>query len=73
MLLPPLSLLTDEQALFYFKSGYTARIAGTEQGIKETTAVCSPGFAAPFLPLPIEIYVNLHINTLVVISHACGW
>ena len=57
--LPPLSLLTDEQALFYFKSGYTARITGTEQGIKEPTAVFSPGFAAPFLPLPIEIYVNL--------------
>ena len=58
---------------FILSPGYTARIAGTEQGIKETTAVCSPGFAALFLPLSIESYVNLHINALVIINHACGW
>lgn len=57
--LPPLSLLTHSQALFYFKSGYTARIAGTEQGINEPIAIFSAGFGAPFLPLPIETYTRL--------------
>ena len=57
--LPPLSLLTEEQAILYFLCGYTARIAGTEQGIKEPAAVFSSCFGSPFLPLPPHIYAAM--------------
>ncbi|MCX7947965.1 MAG: phosphoenolpyruvate carboxykinase (ATP) [candidate division WOR-3 bacterium] len=54
-ILPPIAKLTKEQALFYFLSGYTAKLAGTERGIKEPTATFSACFGAPFLVLkPIE-------------------
>ena len=48
--LPPISRLTREQAAYHFISGYTAKLAGTEIGIKEPTATFSAGFGAPFLP-----------------------
>ena len=47
--LPPVSRLTAEQAMYYFISGYTAKVAGTEQGIKEPEATFSPCFGGPFL------------------------
>jgi len=47
--LPPVSSLTPEQAMFHFISGYTAKVAGTEVGIKEPTATFSPCFGGPFL------------------------
>lgn len=46
---PPVSLLTAEQALYYFISGYTAKISGTEVGIKEPVATFSACFGAPFM------------------------
>ena len=49
--LPPISRLTTEQAMFHFLSGYTAKLAGTERGLsKEPTAVFSTCFGEPFLP-----------------------
>ncbi|KAL6046856.1 Protein kinase C-like 1 [Balamuthia mandrillaris] len=47
--LPPVSRLTPEQASYYFISGYTAKVAGTEQGITEPQVAFSPGFGAAFL------------------------
>lgn len=49
--LPPICRLTAEQAMYYFLSGYTAKVAGAERGIDEPEADFSPGFGAPFLPL----------------------
>jgi phosphoenolpyruvate carboxykinase (ATP) len=57
--LPPLSRLTPEQAMYYFISGYTARIAGTEEGVKEPQATFSACFGAPFLPLHPGVYAKL--------------
>jgi len=48
--LPPISRLTREQAQYHFISGYTAKLAGTEIGVKEPKATFSAGFGAPFLP-----------------------
>lgn len=49
--LPPISQLNKEQAIHYFLSGYTAKIAGTETGVTTPQAVFSTCFGAPFLPL----------------------
>ncbi len=57
--LPPISLLTEEQAMFYFINGYTAKIAGTEVGITEPKVTFSACFGAPFLPLHPEFYATL--------------
>ncbi len=48
---PPISKLTAEQAMYQFISGYTAKVAGTEAGVKEPSATFSACFGAPFLPL----------------------
>jgi phosphoenolpyruvate carboxykinase (ATP) len=57
--LPPISLLTREQAMYYFISGYTAKLAGTERGVTVPSATFSPCFGAPFLPLPPSYYANV--------------
>ncbi|RYG25816.1 phosphoenolpyruvate carboxykinase (ATP) [bacterium] len=57
--LPPIARLTPEQAMFYFLSGYTAKVAGTEAGVKEPQAVFSACFGQPFLPLPPKVYADL--------------
>jgi len=57
--LPPISRLTPEQAMFYFLNGYTAKVAGTEAGITEPTLTFSTCFGAPFLPLRPHAYANL--------------
>lgn len=57
--LPPISRLTPEQALDFFLLGYTAKVAGTEQGVSSPTATFSPGFGAAFLPLPARQYAEL--------------
>ena len=57
--LPPVAQLTSEQAMYHFISGYTAKVAGTERGIKEPTAVFSPCFGGPFLTLHPTIYSKL--------------
>ncbi len=57
--LPPLSRLTSAQAMYHFVSGYTAKIAGTESGIKEPQATFSTCFGAPFMALPPTVYAKL--------------
>ena len=57
--LPPVAKLTPEQAMYHFISGYTAKVAGTERGIKEPTATFSPCFGGPFLTLHPLKYAEL--------------
>lgn len=57
--LPPLARLTPEQALYHFLSGYTAKVAGTERGVKAPQATFSTCFGAPFLALPAARYVRM--------------
>jgi phosphoenolpyruvate carboxykinase (ATP) len=58
--LPPISRLDLEQAVYYFLSGYTAKIAGTEKSLgKEPSATFSTCFAAPFLPLSPLVYAKM--------------
>ncbi len=57
--LPPLARLTPEQAMFYFVTGYTSKIAGTEIGINEPVATFSPCFGAAFLPLSPAAYTEM--------------
>lgn len=57
--MPPIARLTPEQAMYYFLSGYTSKLAGTEKGIKEPQTTFSTCFGAPFLPLFPHVYANL--------------
>jgi len=57
--LPPISKLTREQAVYHFLSGYTAKVAGTEAGITEPQAVFSTCFGAPFMALHPSVYAEL--------------
>jgi phosphoenolpyruvate carboxykinase (ATP) len=58
--LPPLSRLSPDQAMFHFLNGYTARVAGTERGLgNEPQATFSSCFGAPFLPRNPEVYAKL--------------
>jgi phosphoenolpyruvate carboxykinase (ATP) len=57
--LPPVSRLTPAQAMYHFLAGYTAKVAGTEAGIKEPQATFSPCFGAPFMALPPTVYARL--------------
>jgi phosphoenolpyruvate carboxykinase (ATP) len=58
--LPPIARLTAEQAMYHFLSGYTAKLAGTEDGMaREPHAVFSSCFGAPFLPLRPLVYAEL--------------
>ena len=57
--LPPISRLTKEGAMYHFMSGYTSKLAGTERGIKEPKSVFSECFGAPFMPRPASIYAKI--------------
>ncbi len=57
--LPPISKLTRDQAMYYFLNGYTAKVAGTEAGVTEPSATLSTCFGAPFLPLRPRVYADL--------------
>ena len=57
--LPPISRLSPEQAMYHFISGYTAKVAGTEAGVTEPQTVFSACFGAPFLPLHPTKYAEM--------------
>ena len=57
--LPPIARLTPSQAMYHFLSGYTAKVAGTEKGVKEPEATFSTCFGAPFMPRHPAVYGNL--------------
>ncbi|MCB0508456.1 MAG: phosphoenolpyruvate carboxykinase (ATP) [Chitinophagales bacterium] len=57
--LPPISKLTEEQAMYLFISGYTSKVAGTEAGIKEPQTTFSACFGAAFLPLHPTKYAEM--------------
>lgn len=70
--LPPVARLDEDQIRFYFLSGYTAKIAGTERGVTEPEATFSTCFAAPFLVLPPERYADMLLER-VKRHHADVW
>ncbi|MDF2961232.1 MAG: phosphoenolpyruvate carboxykinase [Paenibacillus sp.] len=57
--LPPISKLTKEQAMYHFLSGYTSKLAGTERGVTKPEATFSTCFGAPFLPLRPTVYATI--------------
>jgi phosphoenolpyruvate carboxykinase (ATP) len=57
--LPPISRLTPEQAMYHFLSGYTAKVAGTERGVTEPQATFSTCFGAPFMVHHPTVYAKL--------------
>ncbi|HET7744098.1 MAG TPA: phosphoenolpyruvate carboxykinase (ATP) [Gaiellaceae bacterium] len=58
-ILPPIARLTRDQAIYWFLSGFTAKLAGTEIGVTEPQPTFSACFGAPFLPQPPAVYARL--------------
>ena len=58
-ILPPIARLDRRQALYYFLSGFTAKLAGTEIGVTEPQPTFSTCFGAPFLPQPPSVYAEM--------------
>jgi phosphoenolpyruvate carboxykinase (ATP) len=76
--LPPISKLTTEQAMYHFISGYTAKVAGTEKGVTEPKATFSTCFGAPFMALHPSVYAKLLGEKIVKHKVSCwlvntGW
>jgi phosphoenolpyruvate carboxykinase (ATP) len=57
--IPPIARLTEDQAMYHFISGYTAKVAGTEKGVKEPSATFSACFGAPFMVRHPFVYAQL--------------
>jgi len=62
--MPPVAKLTPAQAVYHFLSGYTAKVAGTEIGVKEPKATFSACFGAPFMALPPTVYADLFMQKI---------
>ncbi|MBF0283469.1 MAG: phosphoenolpyruvate carboxykinase (ATP) [Magnetococcales bacterium] len=71
-ILPPVSRLTPEQAMFHFLSGYTAKLAGTERGVKDPQATFSTCFGAPFMVHDPVVYGEMLRDKLAK-THAKCW
>ncbi len=72
-ILPPIARLNRDQALFYFLSGYTAKVAGTEIGVTEPQATFSTCFGAPFLPQEPAVYARMLGDKLDAHPEATVW
>jgi len=57
--LPPLSKLSKNGAMFHIMTGYTSKLAGTERGIKEPKATFSKCLGAPFMPRLASVYAEM--------------
>ena len=62
--LPPISKLTKEQAMYHFLSGFTSKLAGTERGVTSPEATFSTCFGSPFLPLHATVYAEMLGNKI---------
>jgi phosphoenolpyruvate carboxykinase (ATP) len=58
-IMPPISKLTPEQVMYHFISGYTAKVAGTEEGVTEPEATFSACFGAPFMVWHPYVYAEM--------------
>ena len=72
-ILPPIARLSREQAMFYFLSGFTAKLAGTEIGVTEPQPTFSACFGAPFLPQPPAVYAHMLGEKLEQHPHVSVW
>jgi phosphoenolpyruvate carboxykinase (ATP) len=70
--LPPIAKLTGAEAMYHFLSGYTAKVAGTEKGVKDPEATFSTCFGAPFMPRFPSVYGNL-LRDLITRHHVDCW
>jgi phosphoenolpyruvate carboxykinase (ATP) len=70
--MPPVSKLTREQAMYYFINGYTAKLAGTELGVTEPQPNFSTCFGSPFMPRPPKVYAEMLAKN-VADHHADVW
>ncbi len=70
--LPPIAKLTPAEAMYHFLSGYTAKVAGTEKGLKGPEATFSTCFGAPFMPRHPSVYGNL-LRDLIARHHVDCW
>ena len=70
--LPPIAKLTSAEAMYHFLSGYTAKVAGTEKGVKDPEATFSTCFGAPFMPRHPSEYGNL-LRDLIGRHHVDCW
>jgi len=72
-ILPPIARLTREQAMYWFLSGFTAKLAGTEIGVTEPQPTFSACFGAPFLPQPPSVYAHMLGEKLDKHPHVSVW
>ena len=72
-ILPPIARLSRDQAMYWFLSGFTAKLAGTEIGVTEPQPTFSACFGAPFLPQPPSVYARMLGEKLHAHPHVAVW